>query len=303
MMTCRNRRTLCVAIVATLMVVAGCPSNILPTYTVLVTKDVVYGVGYVTDGAEPVVWTFKDLLLDVYEPEGAPATGNPALILVHGGSFAEESKEQEEMVEYARYFAQRGFVCFSIDYRLVNDWPPAPGYWDVVPLTSAAHAAMVDVKAAVRYVRANAAAYGVDPDKIALLGESAGAIAGVTVAVTNPHEYETDGPGFPVPEPNNFGVSPRVQAYVHLWGSADHVLLSMSADDPPTMIVHGDDDDNPATSFGSSERFHFALELLNIPHEFYEADGFGHGAWDYRLRGQGIKSLALDFLEEHLVGS
>ena len=91
------------------------------------------------------------------------------------------AKSTRKLVEFGNYFAQRGFVVFSMDYRLLFDYPPAPEDFnvsDVFPIkgaiSQAVHAAMVDVKAAVRYIRANAEEYGVDPDKIAVLGESAG---------------------------------------------------------------------------------------------------------------------------------
>jgi len=280
----------------------ACPPGTAPQYSVQVTRDVFYALGYVSDGVEPMQWEQKELLLDVYEPENDERSERPALVLVHGGSFSEGSKEKEEIVEYAEFFAERGFVCFAMNYRLNGDHPPAPGYWDTLSLTAAAHAAMVDVKAAICFVRAEAEVYGVDPDLVALLGESAGAIAGVTAAVTNPDEYTTDGPEFPVPEENHPGESPRVRAYVHLWGSADHVLLKVGPGDPPTMIVHGTEDDNLITPFSAAERFHGLLEFWDIPHEFYAAEGFGHGAWDYRLRGRGVKLLTLDFINEHLLG-
>jgi len=280
---------------------AGCPDP-LGQYTVAVTKDVVYALGNVSDGGDPPVYQDKELLADVYEPVESTAVQKPAVLLVHGGSFTEGSKEKEQIVEYANYFASYGYVAFAISYRLRDDYPPAPDYWDTVSLTAAVHAAIVDTKAAVRFIRANANAYGLDPQKIGLLGESAGAIAGVTAAVTDPGEYEADGPEFPVPELNYPDVSPRVQAYIHLWGGADHVLLDMDSQDPPIMIVHGDEDDEIFTPFSGAERLNFFCELLSIPHVFYRAEGYDHGAWDYRYRGDGITRLALDFLNEHLLG-
>ncbi len=285
---------------AILFVATGCPPP--AEYGVLLTENVVYGIGNVSSSVSSEDWQEMDLLLDVYEPDGKADALKPALLLVHGGSFVEGSKQADEMVEYARFFARRGYVCFSMDYRLQSDYPPASSFWDFASLTSAVHAAMVDVKAAVRFIRANADFYGVDPDKIALLGESAGAIAGVATAVTPSDDFSSDGDDFPIPAENNPGVSARVQAYVHFWGNPVHVLLEVTPSDPPTMIVHGDDDDEIFTPFAMAEVFHGALELWNIPHEFYEADGFGHGAWDYRLRGKNLKTLTLEFLNEQLLG-
>jgi len=281
---------------------AACPSNTLPLYAVSVTPNVVYGVGLVADSPDSTTYREKDLLLDVYRPVNDPTPRKPALLLVHGGSFVEGSKEKKEIVDFANFFARRGFVTFSMNYRLAGDNPPAPEGWENTGLTRAAHAAMVDVKAAVRFIHAKAGQYEIDTRQIALLGESAGAIAAVTTAVTNPLEYATDGPDYTIPQSNYPTYSSRVNAYIHLWGNADHVLLSVDPSDPPMMIAHGTEDDNIFTPFASAERLHALLELYNIPHEFYKLEGEGHGPWDARVNGKGLKLLTLDFLNEHLLG-
>lgn len=287
-------------VLAAAATLTGCPA--FRIYAVTVTRNVVYGVGNVSDGTQPAVYRDQNLLLDVYAPVGSTDTAKAALILVHGGGFTEGSKAHPRMVEYANFFAQRGYVCFAMDYRLRDDFPPPPPDWENMPVIAAAHAAVVDTKAAIRFVRAHAADYGIDPEKIALLGESAGAIAGVTAAVTDPGEFETDGPGFPLPESNNPGVPAAVQAYVHFWGNADHVLGEINGDDPPIFIIHGTDDDILFTPFSAAQRLHALVELWNLPHEFYAAEGFGHGAWDYHLRGKNLKTLMLEFLNEQLLG-
>jgi dipeptidyl aminopeptidase/acylaminoacyl peptidase len=283
------------AVFAALLIFFGCPSPVGDAFTV--TKDVVYGQGYVDDGEGGFI--LEDLLADVYQPKDAGA-GLPALVLVHGGGFEEGSKEKEEIVELAKTAARRGYVAFAVNYRLAEDDPPAPSYWDAVPLTSAFHAAIVDTKAALRFVHANAQQYGVDPNRVGLLGESAGAIAGVAAAIGDPDDYRSDGDDYPIPASNHPEASDEANAYVHLWGSADHVLLELNDEDPPIMIVHGTEDDRFFTSFGAAERLHGLLEFQDHPHEFYEAEGFGHGAFDYRYRGKSLKLLVVEFLDEYL---
>lgn len=275
----------------------GCPSD---STFVDRTEDVSYGLGYVADSGSKSGYVLKPLLMDVYEPAGGASSDRPAVILVHGGSFEEGSKESDEIVETANYFARNGYVAFAINYRLTSDNPPAPGVWDAFNLPATLHAATVDAKTAVRHVRANAEQYGVDPDRIAMLGESAGAVAGIAVAVTGAGSYDNDGSSFPLPAENNPSVSPRIQAYIHLWGGSDHVLLDVGLNEPPIMIVHGTEDDRFFTWFESSERLHALLELFNIPHEFYQAEGYGHGAWNYSTNFKGVKELSLEFLDEHL---
>jgi acetyl esterase/lipase len=278
---------------------SGCPVEVASTGTFTVAREIPYAQGYVADGTKADGYVLRDLLLDAYVPDDRDSLV-PALILMHGGGFAEGSKNDERIAEYAEFFAARGHAAFAINYRLTHDEPPAPAYWESTSFSSAAHAAMVDAKAAIRYVRANAAMYGVDPNRIAFLGESAGAIAGVTAAVTASNQFASDGDDFPIPAFNNPSTSSALQAHLHFWGSADHVLLNIDANDPPVMIVHGTDDDTPLATFAAAERFHAALELWGIPHEFYEAEGFGHGAWNYTLRGVGLKTLSIEFLNEHI---
>jgi acetyl esterase/lipase len=102
-----------------------------------------------------------DLLLDVYEPAEAGARPRPAVLLIHGGGW--NSFDKGTMRNMGKFLARSGFVAFSVDYRLLqgteNRWP----------------AQLDDVQRAVRWVRANAAKYGVDPDHIGVFGHSAGA--------------------------------------------------------------------------------------------------------------------------------
>jgi acetyl esterase/lipase len=299
-LVCQNvrRLALCAGALAVALVLTGCPE---PGGDIVETLDVVYGVGNVSNGGTNPVYTTKDLLLDVYEPL-AGGSDLPAVIIMHGGGWFEGDKQDERQVFYGRFLADRGYVCFVINYRLAGDYPPAPDSWDAGTFAPAAHASFVDLKAAIRFVRANAATYNVDPDKIALMGDSAGAIAGVTAVLTDDDEYVSDGDAFPIPASNNPGVPTDIAAYVHLWGYADHVLLRVNASTPPTMIVHGTDDDIPLTPFGGAERFHFMLELWDVPHEFYAAEDMGHGAWNYTLRGRELEYLVYDFLQEQLLG-
>ncbi|MDQ4096328.1 MAG: alpha/beta hydrolase [Actinomycetota bacterium] len=100
----------------------------------------------------------KRLLLDAYVPAPEGDKVRPAVILIHGGGFRAGDKRSFE--PEARRLAEKGWVAFSVNYRL--DEP------------TAFPAEVEDVQAAVRWVRANAAEYQVDPERIGALGESAG---------------------------------------------------------------------------------------------------------------------------------
>src|SRR5205823_7742189 len=129
------------------VLVAATGASAAQTGTVDVRTDVQYGVA---DG--------KPLLLDAYVPQAAGGERRPAVLLIHGGGFRVGDKRSFE--PEARKLAAKGWVAFSVNYRL--DEPV------VFP------AEVDDAQTAVRWVRAHAGEYQVDPKRIGALGESAG---------------------------------------------------------------------------------------------------------------------------------
>lgn len=111
--------------------------------------------------------------LNLYVPDSEKPM--PLLVLVHGGGFITNDCESRQAQFMYRYFRQQGYACASINYRLSTE-APYP-------------AALEDVKAAVRFLRANAGAYGYDADRIAIWGESAGGYLASMAAVTNDEEF------------------------------------------------------------------------------------------------------------------
>jgi acetyl esterase/lipase len=109
------------------------------------------------------------LLGDLYLPSSGAA--HPAMIFMHGGGFARGSKAGYGNT-WGPYLAERGYVVFAIDYRLSKPnqttWPQA----------------LLDCKAALQYLRGNAKTLGVDPDRIGVGGDSAGATLAALMAVT-----------------------------------------------------------------------------------------------------------------------
>jgi len=181
--------------------------------TVNTTTDVVYGSAPDPQG-QPVA-----LKLDVYQPAGDTATSRPAIVWVHGGSFTGGNKTSGEIVVEANAFAKKGYFNVSINYRLTG--LSGQGILD----------AQHDAQAAVRFLRANASTYHVDPNRIAIGGTSAGAITALNVA------YHSDDPG----TSGNPGFPSTVGAAVSLSGAelgAGHV----DAGEPPSLLFHGTND-------------------------------------------------------------
>ena len=111
-----------------------------------------------------------DLLLDLYLPAKPIRRPIPVIVFLHGGGWSGGTRTTGP--DFKRYFAQDGFAMASIEYRLTPS------------ITFPAN--VEDVRTAVRWLKANAAAHGLDPDRICLWGTSAGghlaAVAGAGAA-------------------------------------------------------------------------------------------------------------------------
>lgn len=122
----------------------------------------------------------------------------PAVVCIHGGGFRAGKRESYDALTVK--LAQRGYVAATVSYRL------APKH----PFPAAVH----DTKAAVRWVRANAAKYKIDPDRIGATGGSAGGHLAQFLGVTGEvKEFEGD--------VGNAGVSSKVKCVVNVYGPSD----------------------------------------------------------------------------------
>lgn len=181
--------------------------------------DLTYGSAPKLDG------TTQTLKLDLYQPTGDTIQKRPAIVWVHGGSFKTGDKDSYEIVDQANAFARRGFVNVSIDYRLSKGCAPFTDEC-IAGIEMAYH----DAQAAVRFLRANAATYRIDPNRIAVAGSSAGGITAYNVA------YGSEKPG----TSGNPGHSSKVAAAVSLSGAS--LTTAVNAGEPPTLDFHGDAD-------------------------------------------------------------
>jgi acetyl esterase/lipase len=130
-----------------------------------------------------------ELLGDFYQP----AVNNaPIIIGVHGGGWQAGSRASYQ--NWGTWLAARGYALFAVDYRLSK---PEKSYPEAV----------ADVRAAIHYVSQNAESLDIDPGRIALIGDSAGAHLASLVALTDPL------PGEPTTEPNPAGLKALVLFY------------------------------------------------------------------------------------------
>ena len=148
----------------------------------------------------------RELHLDLFRP--AKAGKYPALILVHGGGWRSGNKTMQGPL--AMHIAAQEYVTACVEYRL----SPEALY----------PAAIYDIKAAIRYLRANALKYNIDPGKIAVSGSSAGGQLAALVGMTNGLKK------FDGNEGNN-AVSAEVQAIIDMDGILDFTDPNESAKD------------------------------------------------------------------------
>ena len=296
----------CILIALSCLALTGCPP-IQFSRNVDYDTDFQYGVGNYSTGNGQ--YDSRPLYMDRLEPNDVSGPNRPCVLLVHGGGFDGGSRADEDLLKYADGLTTMGYVCFTMDYRLLDDPPPAPdgfslikieerkGELDVPGLYAAIHAAFVDTKVALRHLRANAPGYGIDPDRIVVMGESAGAFAAIAAAVTDEDDFASDD-GFIVPAINNPGVVAKPQGIIDFWGNGDFVLEEFDGDDPPFMVAHGLLDDQFLTFYPSALAIVGRCIDVGIPYNFYTFLDKGHGAWDGESSGKDLTELSLDFLAD-----
>jgi para-nitrobenzyl esterase len=184
------------------------------------THDVTYGSAVDQQGATVT------LKLDVYRPTGDAVTDRPAIVWVHGGSFRAGDKTSPEIVDEATTFAKKGFVNVSINYRLSPNGCTTVTAECLTAIVDAKH----DAQAAVRFLRARADDYGVDEDRIAIGGTSAGAITALNVGYGPEDVGDSGNPGF----------ASTVRAAVSLSGA--RILTTANPGEAAALLFHGTED-------------------------------------------------------------
>ena len=145
---------------------------------VVITKDLSYNLNPPPDEK-------KSYLFDLYQPKGDNSTKRPLIIWMHGGGFKFGTKGcKREIQLWSKTFAQRGYVCAAINYRLSKKNPLF--HFDV--LEQGCYYAVLDAKTAIAYFKQHSAAYNIDPNKIILAGNSAGGMIALMAAYSTNSE-------------------------------------------------------------------------------------------------------------------
>lgn len=252
-----------------------------------------------------------ELKLDLYRPDGVPPFG--LIVWVHGGAWREGSRKGVDLAGMTAH----GWAIASVDYRLstVAKFP----------------AQILDLKAAIRFLRAHAATYGYPASRFVVAGSSAGGHLAALVGVTN-GEAQLEGT-----EGEDRRTSSDVQAIVDLYGASDlTTILAQSTphglamrqpaldlllggqpnavpelarlaspvfhvdpSDPPLLLLHGDQD--PQMPINQAHELQGAYEKFGLPVQFTVMHGSGHGGPAFRTEAT---LLLIDrFLREHLTAT
>jgi acetyl esterase/lipase len=180
--------------------------------------------------------------LDVYSPPDRDAP-RPAVIVIHGGGWREDS-DRDYMTMHSERFARAGYVAFNIEYRGTPGDGAFPG-------------AVQDTFCALAFVRANAARWNVDPDRIASYGYSAGGHLASMLGVAT-RDIPSDCPTDPVKAvvsgagPQDMFLFPDAEAVNDFLGGdrdearsnwiAASPIAHVRAGAPPYLFITGDDD-------------------------------------------------------------
>jgi len=222
----------------------------------------------------------RKLQLDLYLPKGR-TKATPAIIFIHGGAW--KSGKRSDMKFYCVKFAEKGYVTATITYRLMGE--------------ACFPAAVHDVKCAVRWLRANADKYQVDPAHIVASGNSAGGHLSMMIGYSDDSSREGSG--------GNNNVSSRVCAVVNFYGPTDLTtdfakkqelveefiggktfdeapdayklaspLFHLTRDDPPTLIFHGTIDS--VVPIAQADILVKKLKELGIDYVYERYDGWPH---------------------------
>ena len=285
------------------------------TYEVTITEDITYAEGLSHDSWNSANTSVVPLLMDSYIPDN-DLQNRPLLMLIHGGAFYGGSKQQEALVDMANYYASRGFVVFSIDYRLNAHKGTIPQEWidatsDVAPANLdqlyAMYPAHRDAKAALRWIIANADNFHINKDYITVGGGSAGAITSIGLGVSELGDYKDE---ISLSEDNtlsttNLSQTYEVQTILDFWGSNVSVEIleliyghqRFDQNDPALFIAHGTED--LTVPFSSAEDLKTIWETNEIDFVYYPLEGRGHGPWGATVNGKSLSDLSFDFIVDN----
>jgi predicted esterase len=218
----------------------------------------------------------KAYQFDLYQPKGDDAQARPLIIWMHGGGFKYGTKTAKAVSVFSKNFAQRGYVCASINYRLSKEHP-LRHFGD---LLRGSFYATQDAKRAVAYFRKNAAKYHINPDQVILGGNSAGGFMALDAAYTTNNDFGRMA-NIPDAEIKKSGLPHEpIYAVINCWGGIYNLEWLKNAK-TPIISIHGSEDGlvpithKDAPLHGSLD-IQRKAEELHIPNTLKVYEGYSH---------------------------
>jgi acetyl esterase len=239
------------------------------------------------------------LRLDACIPQGV--TNAPAAIIVHGGGWVRGNREVD-VAPLFKPLSDAGFAWFSIDYRLATD-------------VTQFGAAIDDVEQAIRFVDAHAAEFHVDPQRLALIGESAGGQLAAMAALRGPAPVKAV---VALYAPTDLVTLVKSSDYIparirqSVQGTPWEALIlaglaqlspinNVRRDMPAFLFIHGTED--PLVPFAQSREMCARMRQAGASCEVFPVEGAGHGIrwWEsYPEFSSAYKQKMVDWLRKQL---
>ena len=195
----------------------------------------------------------SDRLLDVYLPRTPkPQSGYPCVMYIHGGGFRAGDKRQRGSINsLGRKLLKDGIAVVSINYYLVRKYSKSKTRDRIREARCAAE----DAELAMKWIADHADEYGIDPNRFAICGSSAGARTCFELAYIRSQD------------------SLKIRAVIPLWGSTESPE-KFRGGTPPALIIHGDKDKvcDISRAYAVKKR----LDELKIPNRLIVMKGLGH---------------------------
>lgn len=214
-------------------------------------------------------------LLDLYSP-GKINKPLPLIIMMHGGGFKLGSKKSNSTPVFARSFAEQGFICASINYRLSKKKPLSK----FTDLAEGCYEAISDLQQAIAFLKERSGEYQIDTSRIILAGNSAGGMMALQAVYSSPALLV---PLFDSTAHQTLSTEPflrNISAVVNCWGGIyDSVWMKNAS--VRVISIHGSRDRvvpieyADSTVFGSAV-IHRQLNRLDVPNQLKLFDGIGH---------------------------